>query len=77
MEAESDEANYTFNTTKGVIIASGGFGSNLEMRMKYNPEIDENILSTNTVGSTGDGIIMAEDIGASLVGMEHIQTYPI
>lgn len=77
VEAESDEANYTFNTTKGVIIASGGFGSNLEMRMKYNPEIDENILSTNTVGSTGDGIIMAEDIGASLVGMEHIQTYPI
>lgn len=77
VEAESDEANYTFNATKGVIIASGGFGSNLEMRMKYNPEIDENILSTNTVGSTGDGIIMAEDIGASLVGMEHIQTYPI
>lgn len=77
VEAESDEANYTFNATKGVIIASGGFGSNLEMRMKYNPEIDENILSTNTVGSTGDGIIMAENIGASLVGMEHIQTYPI
>ncbi|MGN9165223.1 flavocytochrome c [Tissierellaceae bacterium HCP3S3_D8] len=77
VKAESDEKNYTFNTNKNVVIASGGFGSNLEMRMKYNPEIDENILSTNTVGSTGDGITMAEDVGAELVGMQYIQTYPM
>ncbi|MEW8972737.1 MAG: flavocytochrome c [Tissierellaceae bacterium] len=77
VKAESDEKNYTFNTNKNVVIASGGFGSNLEMRMKYNPEIDENILSTNTIGSTGDGITMAEDVGAELVGMQYIQTYPM
>lgn len=77
VNAENEDTNYSFSTNKSVIIASGGFGSNVEMRIKYNPEIDENILSTNTTGSTGDGIIMAEDIGADLVGMEHIQTYPI
>lgn len=77
VKAISDKANYTFNATNGVVIASGGFGSNLDMRLKYNPEIDETILSTNGPGITGDGIIMAENVGAELVGMEHIQTYPI
>lgn len=77
VNAEGEDANYVFYTNKAVIIASGGFGSNIEMRVKYNPEIDESILSTNTPGSTGDGIIMAEEIGADLVGMEYIQTYPI
>lgn len=77
VEAEGENKNYTFNTNKAVIIASGGFGSNVEMRVKYNPDIDETILSTNSTGSTGDGIVMAEKIGASLVGMEYIQTYPI
>ena len=77
VKAEGQDKNYTFNTNKAVIIASGGFGSNIEMRKKYNPAVDEKILSTNTTGSTGDGIVMAENIGAELVGMEHIQTYPI
>ncbi|MBU5676216.1 flavocytochrome c [Alkaliphilus sp. MSJ-5] len=77
VEAEGEDKNYTFNTNKAVIVASGGFGSNVEMRVKYNPDIDNAILSTNTTGSTGDGIVMAENIGADLVGMEHIQTYPI
>ncbi|WP_313756167.1 flavocytochrome c [Tissierella sp.] len=77
VKADGEKANYTFNTNKAVIIASGGFGSNIEMRKKYNPDIDETILSTNSTGSTGDGISMAEKIGADLVGMEYIQTYPI
>lgn len=77
VNAEGEDANYVFYTNKAVVIASGGFGSNIEMRVKYNPDIDENILSTNTPGSTGDGITMAEEIGADLVGMEYIQTYPI
>ena len=77
VEAAGEDTNYIFTTNKAVIIASGGFGSNVEMRVKYNPDIDGTILSTNTTGSTGDGIIMAEEIGARLLGMEHIQTYPI
>lgn len=77
VEATGENSKYTFNVNKAVIIASGGFGSNVEMRVKYNPEIDETILSTNTKGSTGDGIVMAEDAGANLLGMEYIQTYPI
>lgn len=77
VKAESKDKNYTFNTSKGVVLTTGGFGSNLEMRKEYNPDIDEDILSTNSVGSTGDGINMATKVGADLVGMEHIQTYPV
>ena len=59
-----------------MILATGGFGSNLEMRIANNPDMDEKILSTNSVGSTGDGIVMAEALGAQTVDMQYIQTYP-
>lgn len=76
VEATRDGKTVTFTANNGVILATGGFGSNLEMRKQYNPMMDEKILSTVTVGSTGDGIVMAQGIGAQLVGMEWIQTYP-
>lgn len=76
VKALSEDKEYTFLAKDGVILASGGFGSNLEMRVKYNKDVDENILSTNTVGITGDGITMAEKIGAQLEDMPFIQTYP-
>ena len=46
------------------------------MRKQYNPKMDEKILSTNSVGSTGDGIVMAQELGAQVVDMQYIQTYP-
>ncbi len=73
-------AAFTFNAGKGVIIASGGFGNNIEMRQEYNtmwPTLDESIPSTNSPAITGDGIRMAAGIGANTVGMEHIQLYPV
>ena len=66
----------TYTANKGVILATGGFGSNIEMRKQYNPKMDEKILSTNSVGSTGDGIVMAQELGAQVVDMQYIQTYP-
>ncbi len=65
---------------KAIIIATGGFGSNVEMRMKYDKlwgTLDENIKTTNHPGATGDGIVLAEKIGADLVGMEYIQLLPM
>ncbi len=73
----------TIKAINGVVLATGGFGRNIEMRMKYNdiskkwPTLDESIPSTNTSGITGDGIIMAEAIGANLVQMENIQLLPL
>lgn len=76
VKAEFDGKEITYSANNGVIIATGGFGSNLDMRVKYNPEMNEKILSTNSVGSTGDGITLAENVGAELVDMQYIQTYP-
>lgn len=66
----------TFHANKGVIVATGGFGSNVEMRKKYNPEYDESYMTTDVPGTTGDGIVMAESIGAETLQMNYIQTYP-
>ena len=76
VKANFDGKKITYKASNGVILATGGFGSNLDMRIKYNEEMNEKILSTNSVGSTGDGITMAEKLGAQLVDMEYIQTYP-
>lgn len=67
------------HANNGVIIASGGFGASRELRDKYNehwPSLT-NLKSTNHPGATGDGLIMAEAVGANLVGLEHIQLLPL
>ncbi len=78
----ADGAEFTAKANKGVIIATGGFGANVEMRQKYNKHwatLDESIMTTNVPSATGDGIVMGEAAGANLVGMEWIQmlTYPL
>ena len=40
VKAKSSTTDYTFLADKGVIIASGGFGSNVEMRIKYNKDVE-------------------------------------
>ncbi len=72
----------TVTANKGVILATGGFAANVEMRTKYNEEGNkwENIdkLGTNnTPGATGDGITMGLGVDANLVGMGWIQLMPL
>ena len=69
----------TINAAKGVVLATGGFGANVEMRSEYNtlwPTLGEQVLTTNVPGATGDGIEMAKSAGAQLVDMEFIQLFP-
>ncbi len=66
----------TFNADKGVVIASGGFAGNVELRTQYRPELNEKIGTTNAPGHDGDGIIMAKKLNADTTHMEFIQTYP-
>ena len=61
---------------KSVVIATGGFGRNVEMRVQYNPEMDDSYMCTDSIGATGDGIVMAQAIGADVKDMEFIQTHP-
>ncbi len=59
-----------------VVLATGGFGRNVEMRVQYNPEFDDSYMCTDAPGITGDGLVMAEAVGAKLVDMDFIQTHP-
>lgn len=72
-----DGTPVTLTANKGVILASGGFSANGEMRKKYVPSLGEHIGTTNSPAITGDGIIMAEALGANTIGMEFIQCLPL
>ncbi|MDO5085249.1 MAG: flavocytochrome c [Erysipelotrichaceae bacterium] len=74
--ATKDGKEIKFNASKGIVVATGGFAANLEMRKEYNPNYDERFKTTATLASTGDGIIMAQGVGADVVSMEYIQVYP-
>ena len=65
-----------FNANSGVVLATGGFASDVEMRKQYNENYDERFMSTAVSGSTGDGIKMAQQLNAGLVDMDQIQVYP-
>lgn len=70
----------TLTANNGVILSTGGFGANVEMRQEYNkkwPTLDETIKTTNAPGATGDGLIIAEAVNANLVGMNEIQLLPM
>jgi urocanate reductase len=75
--SDGSGSTYTVNASKGVILATGGFGSNVEMREQYNPDMGSQYKSTDSVADTGDGILMAEEVGANLLDMQYIQTYPM
>lgn len=62
---------------KVVIIATGGFASNVEMRKEYVPALTENLPTTNSPAIVGEGIKMAELVDANLLGMEYIQSLPL
>jgi len=68
----------TLHAKRAVILATGGFAGNVELRQKYNTsgkwsDLGPNVKTTNTAGVTGDGIFMAEKVNANLIDMDQIQ----
>ena len=74
VKADGEDCSYTFNC-KAVILATGGFGANEEMYTQYRPDL-KGTVTTNAPGATGDGILMAQALGADLVDIEQIQLHP-
>lgn len=80
VSARKNGKTIKYFANKGVILATGGFSANVSMRMQYDTRwhcLDSQIPTTNSPASTGDGVLMAEAIGANLIGMGNIQLYPI
>ena len=58
-----------------VIVATGGFGANMEMVTEYREEL-EGFATTNHPGATGDGIELVQSVGGDLTDIEQIQIHP-
>ena len=66
--------SYKINA-EAVVLASGGFGANNDMVASFQPTFD-GYITTNDPNITGDGIVMAQAVGAAVVDMEQIQLHP-
>lgn len=59
-----------------VVMATGGFMSNVDMIRDYRPDLRSlKLMAGSHVGSTGDGHKMVEGIGGSLTHMDHVWMY--
>ena len=72
--AEDNEHTYTIRA-KSVVLTTGGFGANFDLMASYDPSL-ANAVTTNHSGAQGDGIMMAQAVGADTVDMEQIQLHP-
>ncbi|MBO4471971.1 MAG: flavocytochrome c [Clostridia bacterium] len=75
VEAQGKAGNKVTVNAKAVILATGGFGANLDMVVQYKPDL-AGFMTTNAAGIQGQGILMAAEIGAATVDMEQIQIHP-
>ena len=72
----TDGTPFEYRANKSVVLATGGFGANVELRQKYNKHwanLDASVPTSNMPCATGDGLVLAEAVGANLIGVEWIQ----
>ena len=74
VEAEDAQGKVLFHA-QAVILASGGFAANQEMLQEYVPEWAGGMTS-NTAATTGDGVRMAQAIGAAVSNMDQLTLNP-
>ena len=77
-----DGTEITANAAKGVILATGGYAANIDMVLENNVYWSTEYLSkatktTNRSSQVGDGIKMAEAVGAATTGLGFTQLMPI
>ncbi|MDF4006977.1 flavocytochrome c [Limosilactobacillus fermentum] len=62
-------------SAKAVILATGGFGASKEYIERFRPDLKD-YKTTNQPGATGDGLKLAENVGAELMQMNLVQVHP-
>jgi len=62
-------------TARSVIVATGGYGNNKEMLKKYCTYYHDTITYDGPPSNTGDGIVMATEIGAATAGLGTINIH--
>lgn len=69
LTAERDGQVIHVRARRAVVLACGGFEANAEMQRQHWQE--KPVLNAAYMGNTGDGILMAQDVGAALWHMWH------
>lgn len=77
-----DGTEVTVHATKGVVLATGGYAANIDRVLENNVYWSTEYLTkatktTNRSSLQGDGITMAEAVGAATTGMGFTQLMPI
>ena len=62
--------------TKGIVLATGGFGADIAFRSAQDPRLDASVDTTNVRFATAEALIEAMRIGAMPVHLSHIQLGP-
>ncbi len=73
----------TVMAKNGVVIATGGFGANIEYRQAVNDGVWKHVKLDKSIGCTniqqaaqGDGLVLGEKVGADVIGLSDIQIHP-
>ena len=61
---------------KAVILATGGFGADVDFRVKHDPRLTAGVDTTNTPHATAEGLMEALRLRAAPVDLSHIQLGP-
>ncbi|WP_082962327.1 3-ketosteroid-delta-1-dehydrogenase [Mycobacterium sp. E342] len=71
-----DGREVSITARRGVVLATGGFDHNMEMRRKFQTESLEASLSLGAETNTGEGIRAAQDVGAGIGLMDQAWWFP-
>ncbi len=79
IEAEADGATIAIKANKAVLLASGGWKSNVRMRMAWDPRLDSDLGAGGLpyVDTTGEAIVSALNLGAGLTDMSFVCEFRI
>ena len=61
---------------KAVVLATGGIGANAKLVQSLRPDISADVKTSNQPGSQGDGMVLAQKIGASVTDAKEIELNP-
>lgn len=65
--------NASVKAGRGVVLATGGFSRNPKLLGRFVPGLERVRIVDGGVGATGDGLVMAEALGADLASMEGVK----
>ncbi len=79
VEVEAEEETMAIKANKAVLLASGGWKSNVRMRMAWDPRLDGDLSAGGLpfVDTTGEGILAALNVGAGLTDMSYVCEFRI